>query len=140
MQPKKTSDASTTPPNEVLPRLERRPHAHNPAGGKNASREVPFNAMMPHSNPNSNQGSHPSRSSSVSATQKISASSRADRLVSHTARVHQNITFGSSAQAHADHTATFSENTLRPIQKIGMQVSAEKRLFKASNTNAEAFE
>jgi hypothetical protein len=54
--------------------------------------------------------------------------------------VHQNITFGNRAQAHADPTATLSEKILRPVRKMGMQVSAEKTLLSASKTNAEAFE
>jgi hypothetical protein len=54
--------------------------------------------------------------------------------------VHQNITLGSKAHAHAEPTATLSEKTLRAIRKIGMQVSAEKMLLSVSNTNADAFE
>lgn len=98
------------------------------------------NAVTPHSNPNVNQGFQPSRSSSVSASQKIVVSSSVDKLVSHTHRVHQNITFGSSAQVHADHTATFIENTRRAIRKIGMQVSAENALLSVSSTKADVFE
>src|ERR1051326_5185620 len=140
MQAKKTADANTTPASDDLPSLERRYHAHNPAGGRNDSREVLFKATMPQSNPNANQGSHPSRSSNVSANQTITANSSADKLVSQTARVHQNSTLGSRAQAHADPTATFSEKILRAIKKMGMHVRAEKTLLRASSTNADAFE
>ena len=66
--------------------------------------------------------------------------SRAARLVSQMARVHQNITLGSKAHAQAAPTATLSENIRRAIRKIGMQVSAEKRLFTLSSTKADAVE
>src|ERR1700746_2618395 len=86
------------------------------------------------------QGTQPLRSSMVRASHITPASSRADRLVSQTARVHQNITLGSSAHAHADMTATFSENIRFAIRKMGMHVSAEKTLLITSSTKAEAFE
>src|SRR5580692_6297080 len=140
MQAKKMIDASTTPANDRLPSFARRYQTHNPAAGRNESREVPFRAMSPQSNPNSSQGSQPSRSSSVRASHRTVVSSRAERLVSQTARVHQNITLGSSAHAHADMTATFSVNIRFAIRKIGMHVSAEKTLLSTSSTKAEAFE
>ncbi len=95
---------------------------------------------MPQSNPNSNQGRRPSRSSRVRASQISVANRSADRLVSHTERVHQNMTLGNKAQAQADPTATFSENMRRATRKIGTQVSAEKKLFSVSRTNAAALE
>ena len=95
---------------------------------------------MPQSSPNANQGGHPSRSSRVRASQKTAVSNNADRLVSQTQRVHQNMTLGSRAQAHDEPTATFSENIRRAIRKIGAHVSAEKTLFIASNTKADALE
>ena len=64
----------------------------------------------------------------------------AAKLVSQTQRVHQNMTLGRSAQAHAEPTATFSEKILRAIRKIGTQVSVEKTLFIVSSTNADALE
>src|SRR6476661_2284037 len=137
---KKTTDASSTPAKDRLPLFARRYQAQSPAAGRKESREVPFRAMSPQSNPNSSQGSQPSRSSRVRASQKTVASSRADRLVSHTARVHQNITLGRSAHAHAAPMATFSENIRFAIRKIGTHVRAEKTLFTTSSTNAEAFE
>src|ERR1700758_606392 len=140
MHAKKTTDASTTPAKDRLPFLVRRYQAQSPAAGRNDSREVPFRAIRPQSNPNSSHGSQPSRSSSVSASQKTVASSRAERLVSQTARVHQNITLGSSAHAHADPTATFSENIRFAIRKMGTHVRAEKTLLRTSSRNAEAFE
>ena len=140
MQAKKTIDASTTPPRDRLPHCARRYQAHNPAAGRNESREVLLNAVMPQSKPNSIQGIQPSRSSRVRASQKIVVSNNAARLVSQIARVHQNMTFGSRAQAHAEPTATFSEKILRAIRKIGMQVSAEKTLFVVSSTKADALE
>src|SRR5215831_7986314 len=140
MHAKKISDAATTPGNDRFPRCARLYHAHKPAAGRKESREVPFRAISPHSTPNSIQGSQPSRSSSVSASQNAVASSRAERLVSHTARVHQNITLGSKAHAHAEPTATFSEKTRLAIRKVGMQVRAEKALFSVKSTKAEAFE
>src|SRR5215831_15531998 len=109
MHAKKISDASATPANEFFPRFARPYHAHKPAAGRNESREVPFSAMSPHNTPNSTQARQPARSSNVSASQNAVASSKAERLVSHTARVHQNITLGSSAHAQEDPTATFSE-------------------------------
>ena len=140
MQAKKTTEASTTPPIDFLPRCARRRQAHSPAAGRNNRSAVPFNAVMPQRNPNSNQGSQPSRSSKVRASQTMAASSSADKLVSQTQRVHQNITFGSNAQAHAEPTATLSEKMRLAIRKIGMQVRAEKRLLIASRTNADARE
>ncbi len=140
MQTKKTTDASATPAKDRLPHLARLYHAHNPAAGRNDSREVLFNAAIPHKEPNANHGVQPSRSSIVSASQKIVASSSADRLVSQTQRVHQNMTLGSKAHDHADHMATFDEKTRRAIRKIGTQVREEQRLLNVNNTNAEAFE
>src|ERR1700739_162718 len=140
MHAKKTADASTTPSNDFLPRLARRYQAHNPAAGRNDSSGVLFSAAMPHNNPNSNQGMSPSRSSMISASQTIMVSRRADRLVSHTERVHQNITLGSKAQAQAEPTATFSENIRCAMRKMGMHVRAEKRLLSANITNADALD
>jgi len=59
--------------------------------GRNATSTVLFSAAIPQSTPNSTQGRRPSRSSIVSASQKITANSSADKLVSHTHRVHQNM-------------------------------------------------
>src|ERR1700746_935850 len=140
MHAKNMSDASATPANDRFPRFALRYHAHRPAAGKNESREVPFKAISPHNTPNPTQARQPSWSSSRSASQNAVASSKAERLVSHTARVHQNITLGNKAHAHAEPTATFSENTRLPIRKIGMQVRAEQALFTVSSTKAEAFE
>src|SRR5580658_10061811 len=140
MQAKNTIEASTTPPKDFLPRRVRRYQAHNPAAGRNDNKEVLLSAMMPQSNPNSNHGSQPSRSSIVSASQIIVVSSSAARLVSQIARVHQNMTLGSRAHAHAEPTATFSEKIRRAIRKIGKQVSAEKTLFSVRRTNADALE
>src|SRR3974390_64443 len=101
-------------------------------------RDVLFNATIPQSSPNSSQGRQPSRSSMVSESQRITASRSADKLVSQMARVHQNMTLGSRAQAHAEPMATFSENIRRAIRKMGRQVSAEQMLFMVSSTKAEA--
>src|SRR5215469_7611902 len=138
MHAKNTIDASTTPAKDLLPTFARRYQAQSPAAGRNDNREVPFSAMTPHNAPNSSQGSQPSRPSNVSASQKTVVRSRAERLVSQTARVHQNITLGSSAHAHAAPTATVSENIRLAIRKIGMHVKAEKRLLSVSSTKAEA--
>src|SRR5579863_6407161 len=113
MHAKKTTDANTTHANDRLPLFARRYQAHNPAAGRNASSDVPFSATIPHNSPNSNHGSQPSRSSMVSVSQNRIARSSAERLVSHTARVHQNMMLGSKAHAHAEITATFSENMRR---------------------------
>src|SRR5579871_332321 len=139
MQAKKIIEARTTPGSELFPRFARRDHAHKPAAGRNDSREVLFSAAIPQSAPNSSHGIQPSRSSRVSVSQKITASSSAERLVSQISRVHQNITFGSKAQAHAEPIATFLEKLRRAIWKMGMQVSAEQAELKVSSTNAEAF-
>src|SRR5450631_107078 len=140
MHTKKMTDASTTPANDRLPRRARRYQAHSPAAGRNDSREVLLNAVMPHSIPNCSHGIQPSRSSRVRASQKIVVSSSAARLVSQIARVHQKMMLGSRAHAHAEPTATFSENIRRAMRKIGRQVSAEKTLFSISSTNADALE
>src|SRR5258708_18256370 len=140
MQAKNKTEASTTPANDGLPRLARRYQAHNPEAGRNASSTVLLRAVIPQSTPNSSQGLRPSRSSRASVSQKIVAINRADRLVSHTQRVHQYITCGSSVQVQAAPMATFSEKIQRAVRKIGMHVSAEKRLLRLSNTNADAGE
>src|ERR1700722_1461305 len=140
MHAKKTAAASATPTSDFLPRCERCHQAHSPAAGRNDNNVVLSKAATPQSNPNSSQGSQPSRSSSVSASQKSVVSNSADRLVSHTQRVHQNMTFGNRAQAQVEPTATFSEKIRRAIRKIGMHVRAEKTLLRANSTKAEAFE
>src|SRR5260370_27426337 len=140
MHARKTTAARTILARDRLPRFARRYQAHNPAAGRNDRRTVLLNAAMPQSNPNSNQGSQPSRSSRVSATHRIVASRSADRLVSQTHFVYQYITLGSKAHAHAEPTATFSEKTRRAMRKIGIQVSAEKMLLMVKSTNAEALE
>src|SRR5215469_9092613 len=92
---------------------------------------------IPLSNPNCTQGLRPSRFSKSSANQKMVVSNRADKLVSHTHRVHQYITYGNRLQNHADHTATFSPKHRRPIKKMGIEVSAEKMLLMSSSTIAD---
>ncbi len=76
----------------------------------------------------------------VSASQKITANSRVEKLVSHTQRVHQYMTYGRRPHVQAEPTATFSEKIRRAIRKIGMQVSAEKTLLTVSSTKADARE
>src|SRR5579862_3468825 len=138
MHAQNTAADSATPAKDRFPRPARRYHAHNPVAGRKASRDVPFSAITPHNNPKPNQGSQPSRSSITSVSQMTRANNRADRLVSQMARVHQNMTLGSNAHAHADPTATFSENMRRAIRKIGMHVSAEQKLLKLKITMADA--
>ena len=140
MHAKKMTAESTTPVSDRFPIFARRYQAHNPAAGKNDKREVLVSAMIPHSRPNSSQGHDPSRSSSVNVNQTTVANSSADKLVSQIHRVHQNMTFGSSAHAHADPTATLSEKIRRAILKIGTQVSAEHALLNVSSTKADALE
>src|SRR6266498_626886 len=113
MVAKKTMEASTTPAKDGLPNFARRYQDHSPAPGRNANRDGLFSATMPQSRPKPNQGIHPSRSSMVRASQRITASSRADKVVSQTDRVHQKITLGSSAQAQVDAMATLCEKILR---------------------------
>src|ERR1700693_2118857 len=134
-----SSDASTTPASEDVPRLQRRYHAHSPEAGRNASREVLVRPAIPQSSPNSSHGFSPSLSSRSKVSQKISASKSAARLVSQTQRVHQYMTGGITAQSQADQMASFSPKHLLAIRKIGMQVSAEKKLFRPSKTSAEAW-
>src|SRR5947209_5089849 len=135
-----TMAASTTPEIDRLPRLARRYQAHKPDAGRKESNDVLLSAARPQSKPNCSHGSKPSRSSNVRVNQKMVAMSRAARLVSQMARVHQNITLGSKAHAQADPTTTFSEKIRRAIRKIGMHVSAENRLFTVSSTKAAAVE
>src|SRR2546427_8729890 len=136
MHTKKTSEATITPANERFP-LARRYQAQIPETGKNVSNAALFSAAMPQSSPNSIQSFSPSRSSRDSASQKIVASRSVERLVSHTQRVHQNTTFGSKAHAQAEPTATLSEKIRLAIKRIGIHVSAEKRLLMLSKTNAD---
>ena len=92
MQAKKITDASTIPPKEDLPRLLRWYHAHKPDTGKNESREGLVSAATPQSSPKKSQGLRPFVVSKLRVRRKISAMSKADRLVSHTQRVHQYMT------------------------------------------------
>src|SRR5439155_21696095 len=135
----KNRDASATPPSEGFPFFHRRYQGHIADAGRNDSREVLVRAAAPHSRPNAIHGSAPSSSSSFSASQKMRVSSRAARLVSQTQRVHQYITVGKSAHAHAVHTATLSLKHFRAMRKIGMQVSAEKTLLMLSKIRADAW-
>src|SRR5579872_1730460 len=137
MQAMKTRDATVTPNKDGLPRLARWYQAQSPEAGRKAISTVLFSAAIAHRRPKSIHGFMPSRSSMVRVSQKIMATSRAEKLVSHTQRVHQYITWGSSAQVHAEPTATFSLKILRAIRKIGMQVRAEKMLLMVSRMNAE---
>src|ERR1022692_3643031 len=91
MQAAKTRDASTTPVNDGFPPCARRYQAHSPETGRNARSTVLFSAAIPHSRPKNSHGLRPSRSSMVSASQKITANNSADKLVSQTQRVHQYI-------------------------------------------------
>src|SRR5271154_1577103 len=91
-QAMKTTEASTTPANEGLCRFVRLYHAQNPEAGRKAINTVLFSAAIPQNRPNQSQGPSPSRSSMVNANQKITANSSAEKLVSHTQRVHQNMT------------------------------------------------
>src|SRR4051794_14528409 len=140
MQPTNTRDAKTTPARERFPDLARRYHAHKPAAGRNDRREVLFRAARPHNAPKVIQGNQPSRSSNVSASQQTTESNSADRLVSQIQRVHQKMTLGNRAHAHADPTATCLEKIRRAIRKIGRHVNAEHRLLKVSRAIAAALE
>src|SRR5947209_18966156 len=103
MVAQKKRDASTTPARDGFPSFFRRYQAHNPATGKKARSEEFVNAATPQSRPNAIQGIPPLSSSISSVSQKINASNRAARLVSHTQRAHQYITVGRSAHPHALH-------------------------------------
>src|ERR1700690_313774 len=135
----KNSEASATPASDDLPLFDDRYQAHNPDAGRNESREVLVNAATPQSIPNAIHGITPARSSISIVSQKITASSSAARLVSHTARVHQNMAKGSSAHIQEVQTATFSLKHRLAMRKIGMQVSAEQRLLKVRRISAEAW-
>ena len=87
----KTTEASTTPANDFLPRLARWYHAHSPEAGRNEISTVLSSAATPQSNPNQTHGFSPSRSSIVSVSHRITANSNGERLVSQTQRVHQYI-------------------------------------------------
>jgi hypothetical protein len=50
------------------------------------------------------------------------------------------MTYGRRAQVQAEATATFSEKIRRAMRKIGMQVSAEKKLLRLRSTKADARE
>src|SRR5258708_37594230 len=75
MQATNTSAASTTPVMEGLSRFARRYHAHNPAAGRNASREVLVRPAIPHSSPNCSHEVNPFLSSRSRVSQKMRASS-----------------------------------------------------------------
>src|SRR5438105_12591718 len=156
MQTRKITDAKTTPPKERLPSFQRRHQTQKPEIGRKARREVLTSAAIPHINPNSAQGKSRlrhvrvsalacacperakdnSHSSITSVSQKSKVSRNAARLVSQTQRVAQAITGGSNAHSQQVQSATRSLKQRRAIQKIGMQVSAEKTLLMASNTTA----
>ena len=92
MQAKKISDARIIPWNEHLPSLLRCHHAQIAETGRNDNSTGLFNAAMAQRSPKQTQGIKPSFSSISSVSKKIRARSRAERLVSHTHRVHQYIT------------------------------------------------
>src|SRR5713226_1644364 len=115
-----------TPTSDGLPFFQRRYQAHKPDAGRNETREVLVSAATPQSRPKAIHGFAPSISSSCRVSQKMTAKSRAARLVSHTQRVHQYITDGSRAHDQAVHIATLSLKHFRAIRKIGTQVRAEK--------------
>src|ERR1051326_3920392 len=110
---------------------------HNPDAGRKDRREVLVKAATPHKSPKAFHGSEPSISSSFNVSQKIRASSRAARLVSHTQRVHQYIIVGRRAHAQEDQIATLSLKHFLAIRKIGRQVRAEKILLMVSRISAE---
>src|SRR6266851_3110125 len=118
----KNNAANTPPASADLPFFEDPYQAHNPEGGRNESREVLVRATTPQSMPNAIQGMTPVSSSISSVSQKITASSSAARLVSHTERVDQNMAKGSSAHIQEVQTATFSLKHRRAMRKTGMQV------------------
>src|ERR1700686_1560296 len=134
----KKTDANAIPASDGFPAFHRRYHTHNPDAGKNEISEVFVSAATPHSKPNPIHGVRPFSSSSSSVSQKMTASNKAARLVSHTQRVDQYITIGNNAHPHALHTATFSLKHFRAIRKIGMHVSAENTLLMVSKIKAEA--
>src|SRR5579872_1763579 len=140
MHRKKTSEANAIPLKDRFPRRDRRYQVHKPAAGRNDRRDGLLRAAIPQSSPNSTHGSQPLRSSRSRASQTSVVSRNVDRLVSHTQRVDQNITFGSRAHAQAEPTAIFSEKILRAIRKIGRHVSAEKKLFSVRRKKADARE
>src|SRR3954462_15462200 len=137
MQATNISADRTTPGSEDLLPFHRRYHAHSPEAGRNDSREVLVSAAMPHSSPNSIQGTSPSLSSKSSVTQKMIAKSKAAKLVSHTQRVHQYMTGGISAHRQEVQTASLSVKHRFAIRKIGIHVRAEQKLFMVSRTRAE---
>src|SRR5271165_2838365 len=139
MQATNANADSATPASDCLPRFRRRYHAHKPEAGRNASREVLASAAIPQSSPNWIHGTNPSLSSRSSVSQKTSASSNAARLVSHTQRVHQYITGGIIAHSQPVQTASFSSKHRLAIRKMGIQVSAEKKLLMLRSTSAEAW-
>src|SRR5436305_7153952 len=124
----KKIEASTTPRIDFFLCFERRYQSHNPDTGRNESSETLVSAATPQSTPNPIHGAVPSRSSILSVSQKISASSSAARLVSHTHRVDQYITDGSSAHVHAVHNVTFSLKLFFSIMKYGIHVNDEERI------------
>src|SRR6266852_5743640 len=138
MQTTNTSDASATPASEGLLRFQRRYPHHTPEAGRNASMEVLVSPAIPHNSPNLSHGFNPLRSSRSRVSQKISARSSAARLVSQTHRVHQYMTGGITAHSQAVQIANFSSKHRLAIRKIGMQVSAEKKLLRPSRTTAAA--
>src|SRR5579863_256605 len=129
--------ASKTPPSERRPCPARRHQAHRPEAGRNDKSEGLVNAATPHSRPKPSHGLSSSASSITSVSQKIKASNKAARLVSHTQRVHQKMTEGNSTQVQAVHTATFSLKQRLPIRKMGTHVNPEHMLLMLSRTNAD---
>ena len=81
-----------------------------------------------------------SPSSITSVSQKSQVSRNAARLCSQTHRVAHVIIGGSNAHIQQVHKATLSPKLRLAIQKIAMQVSAEKTLLIASKTTADARE
>src|SRR5215472_10829537 len=92
LQARNRTDASTIPPSDDLPSCLRRYHTHNPDAGRNDKSDVLLRVATPHKNPNMAHGFHPSFSSNSRVSRKRLANSNAERLVSQTTFVDQNIT------------------------------------------------
>src|SRR5690348_16408600 len=82
-------------------------NTHKNENGRNDRQVGLVSAVTPQSAPKPTNANTP-RFSISSVSQKIMLSRNAVRLVSHTHRTDQYITYGSTAHVHADHSATFS--------------------------------
>src|SRR3954468_12726022 len=112
----KINEATATPAIDFRPALCLRYHAQNPETGRKEIVDGFVSATTPHKAPNHTHAPAPSRSSTWTATRKMSASRKGEMVGSHTQRIDQYQTYGNNPHAHVDQRASTSPSVLRAIK------------------------